>query len=77
MRKVISRGVLRNRTSQLGNSMKHTGSRVLKLLLDVFERQEPIERLEWFDDGLGLAFPGQRKTNVNAPPAQDCREVKV
>ncbi len=41
------------------------------------ERQEPIERLEWFDDGLGLAVPGQRKTNVNAPPAQDCREVKV
>ena len=57
--------------------MKRTGSRVLKLLLDVFERKEPIERLERFDDVLGLAFPGQRKTNVNAPPAQDCREVKV
>ena len=46
------------RTSQFGDSMKHTGSRVLKLLLDVLNGRNRLNGLNGSMMALVLAVPG-------------------
>jgi hypothetical protein len=52
MRKGISYGVLRNRTSRLGDSMKRAGARVLKLRLEVLNGRNRLNDLNVFNGSI-------------------------